>query len=74
MQDKYSPSSSLARNEGPVEGSIRAWKRAFRVLGGPLLRLHHYRDVRTKVLHDAIILSERDRCNSHRSDCGQGLQ
>jgi hypothetical protein len=70
MQGKDSPSSSLSRNKGPGEGSIQAWKRALGLLGGPLLRLHHYRDVRTKVLHDAMNSIEHDRCNSQRPDCG----
>ena len=66
MKGKVSPSTPLPRNQG----SATRWKKALGVLGGPVLRLHHYRGVRAKVLHDAMTLSERKRGNDQRPDCG----
>ncbi|MEQ9562372.1 MAG: hypothetical protein RLN69_07625 [Woeseiaceae bacterium] len=65
MKGKISASPPLPRNQA----SATRWKKALGVLGGPVLRLHHYRDVRAKVLHDAMILSERRCCNGQRPDC-----
>ena len=31
-----------------------SWRDAFGLLAGAAFRIHHYRDVRTKMLHDAL--------------------
>jgi len=38
--------------------SRQLWHRALSLLGGPALRLHHYRGVRTRLLHDALEVRE----------------
>jgi hypothetical protein len=46
-----------------------AWKKALGALSGPALRLHHYRDVRTKILHEAMFRSDRRRCGLDAGYC-----
>lgn len=38
----------------PVHGRRAAFRRALRGVAGAALRLHHYRFVRTRMLHDAL--------------------
>jgi hypothetical protein len=52
------PAEPSAPSASSVFARRRMVHRALTVLGGPVLRLHHYRDVRTKLLHD--VLSARD--------------
>ena len=39
-----------------------AWRRALASLASPMLRLHHLRNIRTQMLHDA--LGDLDGCDS----------
>ncbi len=39
-----------------------AWRSALAGLAGPMLRLHHLRNIRTQMLHD--VLGDLDGCNS----------
>jgi len=39
-----------------------AWRRTLARLATPMLRLHHLRNIRTQMLHDA--LGDLDGCNS----------
>ena len=41
-------------NELNVSMPRASWKGALSALLGPATRLHHYRDVRTRMIHDAL--------------------
>lgn len=66
---KYLNHEATAKPRVTGSGAASTWKKALGALSGPALRLHHYREVRAKVLHDAMFLSERQRCASDPRNC-----
>ena len=61
-QDRLSAWAGHIGSPQPVARKHRfAWRSALGKLATPVLRLHHLRNIRTRMLHDA--LSELDGCN-----------
>jgi hypothetical protein len=66
---KHTEHKPTANSQSAGSRPAQAWRKALGALSGPLLRLHHYREVRAKVLHDAMFLSDRQRRQSNPADC-----
>ena len=43
-----------------------SWKQVFALIGGAPFRLHHYRDVHTQMLRDALCVTD---CQRNRGSC-----
>ncbi len=49
--DELNGCNSARRNTG--DGARDKWLRALKVIAGPAVRMHHYRNLRAAVLYDA---------------------
>lgn len=62
MQDESNNESEPERSAGRGGAGDRMLRRALRVLGGPALRLHHFRIIHSKMLNQALCARDRAAC------------
>lgn len=62
---QLAPDQDPAAPSGAAEAGAGRLKRALRRMAGAALRLHHYRFVRTRMLHDAL-RAARDTADTER--------